>query len=409
MILTSGNPAWPHTLHPIPQYPMLNRDLDCDCLIVGGGMSGAILTYELARRNIRTVTIEKRTVGGGSTSANTGLLQILNDKTLTSIIHTFGEETGVKFYKLCEQAMQKLNTAVKGLDPDPEFIPRPSLYYASYEEDVKLLREEYATLRKYGFNAEFWDQAKIEKHMPFSKPAALYTQGDAEVNPTRLIHALFQGAIGRGAQVYEHTEAIHFEYGKQGVTCDTRTNKIRADNVVFTTGYETQDMKKDKNAILKVSYAMMTNPVEDLSDWHEQCLIWETARPYLYFRTARDRRILAGGFDEEPPPPEKWEARSLHFSRYLLDEIRKLFPRYEGLKADYHWAGIFGSTHDGLPMIGTHPDYPYCYFVEAYGGNGTVYCMMAADMLGDVLTGQKRPEMEMFSLQRTSKPSPPKS
>ena len=23
--------------------------------------------------------------------------------------------------------------------------------------------------------------------------------------------------------------------------------------------------------------------------------------------------------------------------------------------------------HDGLPLIGTHPDYPHSYFVEGYG------------------------------------------
>lgn len=71
MILNSGNPAWPHTLKPAPEYPALDQDVDCDFLIVGGGMSGAMMAYQLAARHQNIVLIDKRNIGGGSTAANT--------------------------------------------------------------------------------------------------------------------------------------------------------------------------------------------------------------------------------------------------------------------------------------------------------------------------------------------------
>lgn len=406
MILNSGNLAWPRMLHPVPEYPALNENLQCDVLVVGGGMSGAIMAHKLTEQNLNTVLIEKRKIAEGSSSANTGLLQFSNDKTLTSMIHTFGEDVGVAFYKLSVQAMHNLIALAGSLNDDIQLIPRKSLYYASHDKDVTMLQEEHETLRKYGFHVEYWDRDHIERHMPFSKPAALYTHGDAEVNPFRMVHALVKEAARHGARVFENTEAVHFDYDEDGVTCITRTHTIRAKKVIFSMGYETQDMKKDRNAVLKVSYALMTSPVNDLSNWHERCMIWETARPYLYMRTTPENRIVVGGLDEHPPAPEDRESRALHQSQVLLGEVRKLFPNYSNLTADYAWASIFGATHDGLPMIGTHPDYPHSYFIEAYGGNGTVYCMIAAEMLGDILAGKQRPDMDMFSLQRTSKPSP---
>lgn len=216
----------------------------------------------------------------------------------------------------------------------------------------------------------------------------------------------FKPRRSKEPQIYEQTEAVHFEFAEHGVTCYANGKKIRANKVIFSMGYETQELKKDKNAVINVSYAVLTKPVGDLSDWHERCLIWETARPYLYMRTTPDNRIVAGGLDESPPAPEKREARLLHQTKLLIEEIRKLFPAYARLEADYAWASIFGTTHDGMPMVGPHPDYPNCYFIEAYGGNGTVYCMIAADLLGDELTGLPRPELNMFSLKRSSKPSP---
>ncbi|MNV82668.1 hypothetical protein D3C71_1764180 [compost metagenome] len=67
---------------------------------------------------------------------------------------------------------------------------------------------------------------------------------------------------------------------------------------------------------------------------------------------------------------------------------------------------MFGTTHDGLPLIGPHPLFPRCFFVEGYGGNGTVYSMLAARVLEDELAGRSTQGLELFSLTRTAKPSP---
>lgn len=40
-----------------------------------------------------------------------------------------------------------------------------------------------------------------------------------------------------------------------------------------------------KNTTVETSYAVVTNEMYQFEGWHEPSLIWETARPYLYFRT----------------------------------------------------------------------------------------------------------------------------
>lgn len=40
-----------------------------------------------------------------------------------------------------------------------------------------------------------------------------------------------------------------------------------------------------KNTTVETSYAVVTNEIDQFEGWHERSLIWETARPYLYFRT----------------------------------------------------------------------------------------------------------------------------
>jgi len=44
-------------------YPYLTKDTICDVLIIGGGISGALTTYFLAKAGVNVVVIEKNIVG----------------------------------------------------------------------------------------------------------------------------------------------------------------------------------------------------------------------------------------------------------------------------------------------------------------------------------------------------------
>ena len=98
MKLMTGKLFWSAGVS-VPCYPTLENDMICDVLVIGSGEAGAHIAYSLAKIGMRVMLIEKRAIACGSTAANTGLLQFVNDKSLTSLIHTFGEEKGVRAYK----------------------------------------------------------------------------------------------------------------------------------------------------------------------------------------------------------------------------------------------------------------------------------------------------------------------
>lgn len=406
MNLNSGQTPWKSTLLNPPTYGALIDTISCDCLVIGAGMGGAMASYHLSLNGADTVLIDKRRVGSGSSHANTGLLQISNDKSLTSCMNTFGAKNGLLFYKLCQAGVRNILDLPSKLDIDPQIIPRSSLLYASTTKDVPALHLEYENLVANGFDSEFWERDKIASVYSFSKPAALYSRGDAEVNPFRTVHSLIAKAASNGVRVYEQTEARHYEFKDDGVLCHTENGCIFAKNIIFALGYETQEMKKDRGAELINTYAIMTKPLKEFPKWHERSLIWETARPYLYFRTTPEGRIIAGGKDEQLTDPQRRDVRVLSQGQRLLEELEALFPEIKGIELEYSWGAVFGSTRDGLPYIGPHPKFPHCYFVEGYGGNGTVYSMIAAELLTDTIAGKQRPELELFSLTRTAKPSP---
>lgn len=68
MDLKSGQPFWPISNGLIQSYPRLRGSLKRDVLIVGAGITRAILADEFIRRGIRVVVLDRRDVGGGSTA-----------------------------------------------------------------------------------------------------------------------------------------------------------------------------------------------------------------------------------------------------------------------------------------------------------------------------------------------------
>lgn len=396
MNLISGKLFWNRGVS-VPCYPPLENDMICDVLVVGSGEAGAHIAYFLAKIGMSVMLIEKREIACGSTFANVGLLQFFHDKSLTSLIHTFGEEKGVRAYKLCYEALRTMEKVVPTLDIDPQFIPRNSLYYASKSEDVSSLQEEYNTLQKYGLPVEYFTEVDIKERYSFTKQAALYTHGDAEVNPYLLAHSLLHKANQMGAIIHEHTEVIHIKKRQNDLICYTKTgNQIVAKNIIMATGYEALFGKKEKNTTVETSYAVVTNEIDQFEGWHERSLIWETARPSLYFRTYKNR-IMVGGLDEAMQIQSIGDTKLLHKRDILINIVREMFPQYKNIQAEYYWAAAFGSSHDGLPILKEDKKIHNLFYALLHGGNGTVYGMVFAKIFEQLFTNKEREDFSLFN------------
>jgi len=86
MDLSTGLPFW-LVKNGLPyDYPQLDKNINCDVVILGGGITAAINAFILIEADIPCVLIEKRSIGLGSTIATTALLQYQIDTPLSQLI-----------------------------------------------------------------------------------------------------------------------------------------------------------------------------------------------------------------------------------------------------------------------------------------------------------------------------------
>ena len=168
---------------------------------------------------------------------------------------------------------------------------------------------------------------------------------------------------------------------------------------MIASGYESQQYIPFKVQDLHATYAMVSEPMPDISMWYKRCLIWETAEPYMYMRTTTDQRVLVGGKDDDFYHPDKRDARIPVKTKQLINSFGKKFPSIP-IKPDFQWSGTFASTKDGLPYIGTIRQRPNTFFALGFGGNGITFSLVAAEQITSCLSGNEDPDMKIFSFNR---------
>lgn len=402
--LKSGNLLWPSLTAPPHGYSPLTGDLTCEALVVGGGISGAITAWHLARAGIDVAVIDRRAPVAGSTSASTALLQYEIDKPLVELADLLGQPTADRAYRRCRRALHDMAAVVRSLDDDCALAPRSSLYLASDSSDLDLLHNETAARQRIGINVTLLSIVQLQSRFGISRPGAILSTDAMEVDPYRLTLALLRSAAAQGARYHPQTQARLEHLDQHSATLLTPDGaRIRARHVIFATGYETPEQFSGWRCTLKSTYAIATAPVDPARFWPGRALIWEHADPYLYVRTTADNRIIVGGEDENLTDPAARDALIAKKSSILCQKFRDLFPAIP-ITPTHQWAGTFAQTDDGLPFIGAAPNLPNCFFALGYGGNGTTFSLIAAQVICAAILGRADPDADVFAFGRNINP-----
>ena len=401
MDLTSGTPLWP-VVDGLPTvYPRLHEDRRCDVAVIGGGITGALVSHRFAREGISTVLLEADEIAHGSTAATTALIQYEIDTHLIDLIDRLGADHAVRSYRLCLDAVRGIGDLARAGDDDCAWRSTRSLYLASRRRDRAVLEREWLARRSAGIEVELLDERDIRDRFCFTGPVALLSPLAGELDAYRLTHKLLAEGRAAGLEVYDRTRVTAHTSSNDGAELRTDSGvRIRARRVVFATGYETPEFLDRKIVRLHSTFALATAPVARFDGWGEdRCLIWETARPYFYARTTGDGRVVMGGADRPFATAHNRQRLLARQTARLEDRFARLFPAIP-CDVDWRWGGTFGETRDGLPYIGNVRQFPNGYFALGYGGNGITFSWIAANLLLDQFLERPNRDAELFGFER---------
>jgi glycine/D-amino acid oxidase-like deaminating enzyme/nitrite reductase/ring-hydroxylating ferredoxin subunit len=377
----------------LPRFPRLDRDLEVDVVVVGGGITGITAAYLLKRAGKSVALLERDRCARIDTGHTTAHLTGVTDLRLHEIAGTFGKDAARAVWDASSAAIDQIVTAIRGEDIACDFRWVSGYLHAPLgdrEPDPKPLQQEAKTAHELDIPAEFMAS------VPFFNLPGVKFPHQALFHPRKYLAALVQKIPGGGSHVFEHTAVEEAQEKPRAVRSGDYT--IRCDYIVLATHTPLMGNTGMLSATLFQSkLALYTSYVLGAklkSGFIPEASFWDTSDPYYYLRVEKHRGYDYAIFGGEDHKTGQEDDTAAAFKR-LEQRFREFAPDAD---IDHRWSGQVIETNDGLPFIGETAERQFA--ATGYAGNGMTFGTLGAMMATDAVLGRKNPWRDLFDIHR---------
>lgn len=204
-----------------------------DVLIIGGGVIGLAIAYELAKQRVKVTILEQGLVGSGSSHASAGMLAPLSD----SYSHPPLAELGVKSFRIYPTFLKEAEEAA-GITA--ERMPTGVLRLATTLEEEQQLRDQLPWAKQHALPLEWVGRKEattLEPLLAGPLRGATFSPSEHQLSPTRLVAVLRRAAIHHGADIHEQTPVIGLKHkGGQVTSVHIATGDLPVGTLILASG-----------------------------------------------------------------------------------------------------------------------------------------------------------------------------
>lgn len=345
-----------------------------EVVVVGAGIIGCAVAYEVASRGARVRLLEKRDVGLGATQASAGVLcpyieghaAPLLDLTVHSLdlYDAFIERVRRDSGEAVEY--RRTGTLEVALDePHRERLDATAARYRAAQVDHQLLSAAEAR--------------EFERSLAGTVTAALFVPSHGYVAASALTRALAVAARRRGVTIQSATTVRRIEAAGRGVRVTLADQSIETDAVVLAAGSWSGDVvvtsapsapvKPIRGQLLLLHCGA---PAAERVVWGSDCYLVPWA----------DGSLLVGATVEDVGFDESATAAAV---RDLLDAACDLLPSVWTARFHEARAGLRPATSDELPIIGCSATIPGLVYATGHYRNGVMLAPLTATAVADLL------------------------
>lgn len=419
---TSGatDSVWVHTepYSNIPTFPKLDKDIETDVCIVGSGISGITIAYELVKQGVNVTMVEARNMLSGESGRTSGHLSADLDDGYLELKKLHGAD-GAKLAAASQAyAIGRVGEIAKELGIDCEYRRLPAYTISQYprgtkehDDEIAEFKEEVPYAKELGLKAEYveglqiggWDGAVDQRDASVFRDQATF-------HPTKYLNGILAHLKSQpNFQAFSNTRVASVEesgvtiplikvhLGSHNVTVKTDSDlKISAAHAVEATAVPLQTLSLIVEQEFMRTYCIALRVPKGVV---EDCLVYDQAEAYKYVRlTACDENddyMIVGGMDHKVGQ----EGDAEHRYKELENWTRERFTKVGSV--DYKWSGQIFEPVDGVGLIGRNSGQKNIYVVTGDHGNGLTHGTLAGKLISDMILGKDNPWEKLYDPSRT--------
>jgi glycine/D-amino acid oxidase-like deaminating enzyme/nitrite reductase/ring-hydroxylating ferredoxin subunit len=365
-----------------PSAPRLEGEEHCDVAVVGAGIAGVSVAYELALAGRRVVLVDRGPLLGGMTSRTTAHLAPICDDGLSELVNIRGEGLARGFQESQQAAVDRIEEHVNNLEIGCDFRRLDGFLFPAMwmtvEDAAKQCDKEYEAASKIGAAVERCKGVPLK-----GKEAApvLRYPNQATFHPLKYLRAILADFERRGGKIFAESAVIEIQEGEEVHLRIEGGAMLTADNAVFATNSPINTVAAIHSKMAPYrTYAMAFQLAQGaLPD----ALYWDMDDPYYYVRLNPGSDdfdyLIVGGRDHKSGEADDGEARFDALEAW----IRVLIPSLGNEVA--RWSGQVLETIDYCGFIGRSPGSGNLFVVTGDSGQGITHGALAGLLIRDLI------------------------
>ncbi|MEA2643940.1 MAG: hypothetical protein QOG08_966 [Chloroflexota bacterium] len=368
-----------------------------DVVIVGGGISGCALAYQLAKRKVDVVLLERETLGSQSTGKCAG-----------GVRQQFSTEDNVRVMRL---SVKLLESFEQETGHPADFRQIGYLFVFTQPQQVEDFRHNMEMWHRVGLTEARWvDAAEAAKMVPVLNVedvlGCTFCPTDGIASPNDVTVGYATAARRLGARLREGVEVTGIDIASgrvQGVRTSAGDITTRlvfncagpwAASIGRMAGLEIPVLPYRRHIAVTGTFPAVPRTTPMTVDFHTS----------LYFHPEGDG-VLMGMSDRAEPPAYvtdvNWE-----FLEKMFEQAARRAPALAGAGVKTAWAGLYESTPDHQAILGPIAEVEGFWCAAGFSGHGFMQAPAASLLLTQLLLDKKSEiDISSFAFERFARGS----
>jgi sarcosine oxidase, subunit beta len=369
--------------------------VNCDILIVGGGVMGASIAWRLAQRRVgRVVLLEKSYLGAGSSGKSGAIIRQHYSNRLTAAM----AQQSLRVF-------EQFDSAVGG----PPVFTRTGLVVIVNEKDRAGLEANLAMQQELGIDVRQdlrRDEADIDPNARVAEDELAAFEAEAGyVEAVQVVASFAEAARKEGADIRLGVEVRQIvAQGGKVAGVETNEGRYNCGSLVLATGPWSAELGKDVGLKLPVQacrtqVALYRRP----PDFGRRCAVYADFVQGLYFKPTHGEMIhagsLAGEEINEPVSPDEYNEAA--DGKWLPQVRQRLSRRYPAMHRGYGRGGfgaLYAITPDWHPIIDKLPGLEGGYCAVGFSGHGFKMSPVVGQLMAELIVDGQAKALDIAAL-----------
>jgi sarcosine oxidase, subunit beta len=370
-----------------------------DALVIGAGINGASIAFNLAKRGYKNVAIVERfTIASGGTGKSAAIVR-----------QHYSNDVLIGMAKRSRDVFEFFADEIGG---SAGFVKTGYLFFVpDYVRNAFMAN--MALQQKMGINTKAVSKEEAREISPQIEPgdaaAIAYESDSGYADPYDATVSYLRAAKALGARLYQScpVQSIHVQDGKiQRVVTPKAEFSTRV--VVNVSG----PWANKVGGMVKVSYPIQVTREQEVmfrAQSQSDCpaLTVSDMCNAIYFHPFGQDLLVGRGFPkeyEQVDPDNYPEGSNPDFVEDTAERLVKRIPSMESAMILKGYSGLYDVTPDWHPIIGTHPEVEGFFSAVGFSGHGFKLAPAVGEAVAELITMGKSTtaDLSLFSADRFS-------